>query len=96
MKRNADETLHCEKRVDGTVHDEIEPIAAASDRRSSAVARIITGLEQISAIIQTNSATTEESAAASEAPSGRAQMLHDLIGMFRLSEIGQRHRRLFG
>lgn len=40
------------------------------------------GIDQISAVVQTNSATAEESAAASEQLSGQAQLLKDLTGKF--------------
>lgn len=39
--------------------------------------QIAAGLEQISSVVQTNSATSEESAAASERLSGQAQMLKE-------------------
>lgn len=42
------------------------------------------GLDQISAVVQTNSATSEQSAAASEELSSQAQLLDDLVGQFRL------------
>ncbi|MCG4734899.1 methyl-accepting chemotaxis protein, partial [Casaltella massiliensis] len=47
------------------------------------------GVDQISEVVQTNSATSEESAAASEELSGQAQMLKSLIERFKLkSEKG--------
>lgn len=42
------------------------------------------GVEQISGIVQNNSATAEESAAASEELSGQAQMLKGLVNQFKL------------
>jgi methyl-accepting chemotaxis protein len=41
-------------------------------------------MDQISAVVQTNSATAEESAAASEELSSQAQMMKSLLGQFRL------------
>ncbi|MPN12492.1 hypothetical protein SDC9_159810 [bioreactor metagenome] len=43
-------------------------------------------VEQIAAVVQTNSATAEESAAASEELSGQAEMLKELIDNFKLRE----------
>jgi methyl-accepting chemotaxis protein len=40
------------------------------------------GVEQISAVIQTNSATAEESAAASEELSSQSQLLTKLVSIF--------------
>ncbi|MBR2877053.1 MAG: methyl-accepting chemotaxis protein, partial [Clostridia bacterium] len=45
------------------------------------------GIEQISAVVQTNSATSEESASASEELSGQAQMLKQVIGAFKLKDV---------
>ena len=45
-----------------------------------------TGIDQISAVIQTNSATAEESAATSEELSGQSQVLKELVGKFQLMQ----------
>lgn len=42
------------------------------------------GVDQISAVIQNNSATAEESAAASEEFSGQASILQDLVAKFTI------------
>ncbi|MBR3562145.1 MAG: methyl-accepting chemotaxis protein, partial [Oscillospiraceae bacterium] len=47
-----------------------------------------TGIDQISSVVQTNSATAEESAAASEELSGQANLLKELIGRFTLRQGG--------
>jgi methyl-accepting chemotaxis protein len=41
-------------------------------------------LNQVSTVIQQNSATAEESAAASEEMSGQSNMLEDLVAQFKL------------
>jgi methyl-accepting chemotaxis protein len=46
-------------------------------------------VDQISSVVQTNSATAEESAAASEELSGQAQILKSLVGRFRLKDETQ-------
>ncbi|MCC8026521.1 MAG: methyl-accepting chemotaxis protein [Clostridium sp.] len=62
----------------------VEKIADAADRQASSVVQITQGIDQIASVIQTNSATAEESAAASEELSGQAQMLKELTGRFKL------------
>ncbi|WP_434798880.1 methyl-accepting chemotaxis protein [Terrisporobacter vanillatitrophus] len=64
----------------------IDDIAKASDEESNAINQVTLGLEQISEVVQTNSATSEESAAASEELSGQAQLLKSLIDKFELKE----------
>jgi len=43
-------------------------------------------MDQISSVVQSNTATAEESAAASEELSGQAQILNDLMSKFILKE----------
>ncbi len=68
------------------VSDIVEKISQASVHQSDAVGQVMLGVEQISSVVQTNSATAEESAAASEELSGQAQTLKDLIHKFQLNE----------
>ncbi|MGL6107984.1 methyl-accepting chemotaxis protein [Romboutsia sp.] len=62
----------------------IEAIAKKSEEEANAITQVTLGLEQISEVVQTNSATAEESAAASEELSGQAKMLESLIEHFKL------------
>ncbi|MEG2699595.1 MAG: methyl-accepting chemotaxis protein, partial [Hungatella sp.] len=62
----------------------IEQIASASNEQADASAQITRGIDQIASVVQTNSATAEESAAASEELSGQAQVLKNLVEGFRL------------
>ena len=48
--------------------------------------QVTVGIDQISSVVQTNSATAEESAAASEELSSQAQVLKRLVGQFKLAE----------
>ncbi len=66
------------------VEDIVGKIAEASEKQSEMIDQITTGIEQISGVVQTNSATAEESAAASEELSGQSSMLKELIGAFNL------------
>ena len=46
------------------------------------ITQVKEGIDQVSSVVQTNSATAEESAAASEELSGQAQLLKDLTAKF--------------
>ncbi|MEG0429842.1 MAG: methyl-accepting chemotaxis protein, partial [Hydrogenoanaerobacterium sp.] len=72
--------------VDGTseVSVIVDKIAVASGEQANSVAQVTQGIDQISSVVQTNSATAEESAAASEELSGQAAMLKQLVGKFKL------------
>lgn len=66
------------------VTDLISAIAAASREQANSTEQVTVGIDQISTVVQTNSATAEESAAASEELSGQSAMLKELIDSFRL------------
>ncbi|MGX8711520.1 MAG: methyl-accepting chemotaxis protein [bacterium] len=70
------------------VFDAVEKISQASSYQSDAVGQIKRGIDNISNVVQTNSATAEESAAASEELSGQARELKKLVDRFRLIEAG--------
>ena len=63
---------------------DMEKVAEAVDRQTSAISEVTKGLDQISSVVQTNSATSEQSAAASEELASQAHMLKDLVGQFKL------------
>jgi methyl-accepting chemotaxis protein len=50
------------------------------------VSQILFGVEQISAIVQVNSATAEESAAASEELSSQAQVLQEMVSSIKIKK----------
>ena len=60
----------------------IYDIAAASQEQASSIAHVALGIDQISGVVQTNSATAEESAATSEELSSQAQILNGLMDQF--------------
>ncbi|MGE4214162.1 MAG: methyl-accepting chemotaxis protein [Anaerotignaceae bacterium] len=62
----------------------VQHIADASKEQASSIAQVNIGVEQVVAVVQTNSATAEESAAASEELSSQSHMLKELIGNFKL------------
>lgn len=61
-------------------------IADAATNQASEAMQITTGIEQISGVVQTNSATSQESAAASEELSGQATRLKTLVSRFHLAD----------
>ncbi len=70
----------------------MEEIYRATNEQAQAISQVTIGLDQISAVVQTNSATSEESAAASEQLSGQAAILKSLVSEFRLlDEVAGSH-----
>ncbi len=61
-------------------------IANASEKQSKAAENIKETILEISSVVQNNSATAEESSAASEELNGQSQILKDLVGEFVLKE----------
>ena len=74
------------KIMDGVtdVVEIVENISEASIQQATSFAQIDAGINQISKITQSNTATAEESAAASEEVAGQAQMLKEMIREFQL------------
>lgn len=89
--RIADETADAlQKAVEG-VHNVVKTlneISRASDDQMNSVEQVRLGMEQISSVVQVNSATAQESAAAGEELSAQAQLLKRLIGKFHIKDIG--------
>ena len=62
----------------------IEQISEVSSDQADSIAQLTVGIDQISNVVQTNSATAEESAAASEEMSSQSQLMKALVGRFKL------------
>ncbi len=62
----------------------INNIAESSNYQATAVAQINQGIGQVSQVVQTNSATSEECAAASEELSNQAVRMRDLLSIYKL------------
>lgn len=62
----------------------VDMIADASNNQSNSISQVTVGMDQISSVVQTNSATAEESAAASQELAGQARMMKDLVSRFKL------------
>lgn len=65
------------------VSDIILKIDQASSAQALSISQITQGLAQVSMVVQTNSATAEESAAASEELSSQAEMMNKAAGKFK-------------
>lgn len=66
--------------------DIVAKIAEASNYQATAIAQIDKAIEQVSQVVQTNSATSEECAAASVELSNQASRMRDLISIYRLGD----------
>jgi len=59
-------------------------IREESQNSAESINQITIGIDQISSVVQTNSATAEQSAATSQELSGQSSMLKDLVGFFSI------------
>ena len=64
----------------------IREIDAATSEQASAIEQINDGLSQVSAVVQTNAATAEESSASSEELATQARALQEEVSKFKLSD----------
>ena len=67
----------------------VSDISVASNNQATAVTQIDQALGQVANVVQTNSATSEECAAASEELSSQAATLRSLVGIFKLASNGR-------
>lgn len=75
-----DQTVELAKDAVGLMNQVAENIVTETD----SIHQVSEGTDQISSVVQTNSATAEESAAASEELSGQSQLLKELVARFTL------------
>lgn len=64
----------------------ISEISKNSEKLKGAITEVSKGMEQISGVVHTNSATSEESAAASEELSSQVNLMKQLVGKFELKK----------
>lgn len=70
----------------------IGQISAASSEQADSISLITAGIDQISSVVQTNSATAEQSAAASEELLNQSQLMRRLVERFKLkSRVSNRY-----
>ena len=63
----------------------MDEIAAASLQQSQMITLVENGIREISAVVQTNSAAAEKSAAVSKELSNQARTLNSLISRFQIA-----------
>lgn len=63
----------------------VDKIAEAANQQTNSVSQVTQGIDQIANVVQTNSATAEESAAASEELSGQAEVLKELVKQLKMT-----------
>lgn len=76
----------------GEVAQIVSDISVASNEQATAITQINEGINQISIVTQGNTATAEQSAAASEEMTSQAQMLEEMVDRFKLRQSVQRKR----
>ena len=67
------------------VLEEMTLISDATEEQADSIAQVTIGIDQISSVVQTNSATAEQSAAAIEELSSQAELLKKLVSQFNLA-----------
>ncbi len=85
--RIANETAESLEKINNVVKQSesiITEIAKASNYQATAIAQIDQAIEQVSQVVQTNSATSEECAAASVELSNQASHVKDMLAVYRL------------
>ncbi len=89
-KHIADETAESFNKIFKSIQqstERTEQITKNSMAQDEAIHQTSQGVDSISSVIQTNSATAQESAAASEELSGQAQLLQQLLSQFTLLPV---------
>lgn len=74
----------------GEVAQIVSDISVASNEQAMAITQINEGINQISIVTQGNTATAEQSAAASEEMTSQAQMLEEMVDRFKLRQGSMR------
>ncbi|WP_294548071.1 methyl-accepting chemotaxis protein [uncultured Pseudoflavonifractor sp.] len=82
---NMQKTVECA----GAAIEYMDKLAESTISEAEAIAQLTTGVDQISSVVQTNSATSEESAAASEELSSQAVMMKQMVQRFHLKSGAQ-------
>ena len=85
VQRVSESLLTTNERA-GLVVETVAQITKSAEEESEAIAQVTEGIDQISSVVQTNSATSEESAAASEELSSQAALMKELLARFKLRQ----------
>jgi methyl-accepting chemotaxis protein len=81
------ESLNKTVEITKNTAEKIEMINKATATESTSIEQVAEGIHQISAVVQTNSATSQESAAASEELSNQASMMKKMMTKFHLKRM---------
>ena len=71
------------------ITQQVTGIAEALESQTTEILQINEGIEQINGVVQSNSATSEECAAASQEMSSEADNLREMISRFKIAESGE-------
>lgn len=82
--KNVSGSLTRTVEISNHVLETVDLITQATTEEADAIAQVTRGIDEISCVVQTNSATSEESAAASEELSNQASMMKELLERFKL------------
>lgn len=88
------ETLSRMTKLVETIVEALGTIAVASNEQTSGIVQINIGIEQMSEVVQNNSATAEEAAASAQELSGQAALLQRMVGQFKLKDENGQIRML--
>ena len=88
IARSTAEALSTAASSSGEVVSAIEKVTLDYQEQAHHLQDISNGVDQISTVVQTNSATAEESAAASQELAGQAASMQHEIGLFHLLDSG--------
>ena len=84
IAKDTEQSMNTVLQSSGQSTDLIQKIAEACRKQSVSIQQVTQGLDQIAKVVQTNSATSEESAAASEELRSQSRSLKTLVQRFKL------------
>ena len=89
IARNTSSALEMIVESANQTADFMNSIASTADKQATAVSQVTLGIEQISAVVQTNAATAEETSASSGELSKQAKILKELVMKFQLNDMAR-------